>query len=451
MKVLEKYNNLSEKNKIIIKNVFGAFVIKGLSLFLALFTMPAYIRFFNDEATLGLWFTVLAVLQWILNFDLGIGNGLRNYLSLTLAQGENEEAKKYISSAYISVGILSVVCIGIFMLVNRFINWHTVFNIDTKIVSSEALETTVVIVVIGIILQLFFKLISSVLYAMQKSSINNLLALCTSVITVVSVSVFPSYTNDKNIINMAIIHALAVLIPLVFVTIVVFSMKSMKTVTPKIQSYSRRHAQNVLTLGGEFFFVQIVYMIIMNTNEYLITFFVGSKYVVEYQIYYKLFTIGSMLFTLALTPVWSTVTKAIAENDLLWIKKLYKKMIQLAMLGTVCEFLIIPFLQIGVNIWLGEEAIEMNYMYGIVFAMMGSIMIFNSVISSIANGVGKLRTQSVCFGLGALLKIPLACLFIFLFESWIGVVLANISAMVLYCIVQPIWLKCFLRDEKSGV
>ena len=81
MNILARLKGISEKNTIIYKNVIGAFAVKGASLILSLFTMPAYMRFFEDEQILGVWFTLLSVLSWILNFDLGIGNGLRNNLT----------------------------------------------------------------------------------------------------------------------------------------------------------------------------------------------------------------------------------------------------------------------------------------------------------------------------------------------------------------------------------
>ena len=37
------------KSKNAVQNIFGAFLIRGLSLVLAFFTTPAYISFFNNQ------------------------------------------------------------------------------------------------------------------------------------------------------------------------------------------------------------------------------------------------------------------------------------------------------------------------------------------------------------------------------------------------------------------
>lgn len=444
-----KFRNMSENNKIVLKNVLGAFIVKGLALFISLFTMPAYLHFFNNETVLGMWFTILSVLSWILNFDLGIGNGLRNHLTRTITQKNTSETKKYLSSAYLSIGVFCIFMMLCFIVSFDFVNWNAVFNIESTIVSEKALLLAVKIVFCGIVLQLFFKLITSVLYALQKSSLNNFLSLCTSIIILISVMLLPSGNNDQNIICMAIIHVSAVIVPLLIATIVVFSGKNLRGCAPSIKYFSIRHAKEVLSLGGVFLLVQIAYMIIMSTNEYLITLFSSNQNVVLYQVYYRLFALGSTIFSLAMTPIWSAVTKAVAEKNYRWIDVLYKRLMGLAGIASIFEFCIIFFIKIMVKLWLGDNSMQVSFYEAIPFAFLGSLMIFNSVLSSITNGTGKLKVQAKCFGIGALLKIPLAWILVKLFHSWIGVVVANVLTMGLYCIVQPYWIrKYFIQMNK---
>lgn len=444
-----KINSLLQgDNRTVIINVVAAFAIKGLALGISFFTMPSYMRFFHNEAALGLWFTVLSILTWILNFDLGIGNGLRNHLTTAIAKHDHDEIKKYLSSAYYSVGAICLLTTVLFVFAFDYINWNQVFNIDTHIVSPEALILSIKIVFVSIEMQLFLKLISSVLYAVQKSSLNNFISLVTSCITLCLVNLLPSKTNDDNIICMAIIHAIAVLLPLLITTILVFGGNQFRSYRPKLNGFSKEHARKVLSLGGSFFFVQIAYMLIMNTNDYLITLLSGNESVVEYQIYNRVFTLAGTVFALAMTPIWSVVTKAAAENNIDWIRKLYKLLMKLAILGAICEFVMIPFLQIFVNIWLKESAIIINPFCAITFAVFGGLMILSGALSSIANGLGELRTQSFCFTIGALLKVPLSIILVRLFNSWTGTVVANIISIGIYCIAQPIVLSRCLKQVK---
>ena len=446
--MLNKIRKLSENTKIVIKNTAGAFVVKGFSLVLSLFTMPAYFRFFGDNNTLGMWFSLLSVMNWILNFDLGIGNGLRNKLSASISKGEAEETKRLISSSYIAISLICGVIIIAFAGCFWFVDWNVVFSIDRSQIGPQVLETAVLIVFAGIILQMVIKLVTSVLYAMQKSSVNNFLHLSTTIITVVSLMLLPSGTNEENIIRMAIIHSVAMLLPQMIASVFVYNGEQLKGCWPSIKHFSAKHAKDVLSLGIAFLFVQTMYLVVVGTNEYLITQFSGNAAVVDYQIYYKPFGLGSTLVSLALTPIWSVVTKAFAERNLQWIKRLYNTMMKFAVLGILAQFAIIVVLQFVVDFWLSENTIAVNYWYAMSFAVLGSLMILNSVFSSIANGLGKLKVQAACFTIGAAIKVPLAWVLVQLMESWVGVVFAAVISMGVYCVVQPIYINKYLTIEE---
>ena len=56
MDLLKKY--IKDKNdRNVMANILYAFIIKGFSLFVSLFSMPLYIKYFNDDSVLGLWYT----------------------------------------------------------------------------------------------------------------------------------------------------------------------------------------------------------------------------------------------------------------------------------------------------------------------------------------------------------------------------------------------------------
>lgn len=443
-RIKEMMNN--ENNKMILNNIIGSFLIKGGSLVISLMTIPAYMRYFENQHILGLWFTILSILNWILTFDLGIGNGLRNKLVYAMVRKDELLAKKYISSAYIIIGILVIIVWVISIIIFKYINLNAIFNISSNVISNKTLNITIIITFSGIMLQFLLKIITSILYAMQRSAINNLLNLITSIIILIYVSTVTTADTSTNLILLAVVNVLAVNIPLLITTIMIFSTK-LKECKPNIKYFGKQYAKDVMILGGAFFWIQFMYMIITTTNEYLITFLASTELVVEYQVYNKLFTLVGTLFTLALTPIWSAVTKAHSEGNYPWIKKLYNILKLMAILAIICEFAIIPLFQFIINLWLGDNAIRVNYLFAFIFAISGSIFVWNGVISSIANGIGKLKIQSVFLTVGAIIKIPIAWILVKTFDSWIGVIVANIFAMSFYCIIQPIWINRILNKK----
>ena len=152
--------NIIKTNAEIFKNIIGAFIVKGCSMLLSVFLLPAYIRFFGDQNILGVWYTILSVLNWVLMFDLGIGNGLRNKLPEKLAEGNVIESKKLVSSTYISTFFLVVILGFLGTLAIQLLNWNSILNIDHRILPMRILKSAMQIAYLGLLIQFELKLIS---------------------------------------------------------------------------------------------------------------------------------------------------------------------------------------------------------------------------------------------------------------------------------------------------
>lgn len=447
--MLRKISNLEKQNLNILFNILMAFIIRGGALFVSLFTLPAYLRYFNNQALLGMWFTILSVFSWILYFDLGIGNGLRNKLVDTFVNKDNIKTKQYISSAYIIISSYALVAVLLGYVMSAFINWNSFFNISENYLQRPILLQAVRIVFLGIVIQFVLRIITSILYALQKSFVPNLLNLASSTILVLYVSNASSSSVEHNIVMLAYANVIAINLPLLVATILVFATK-LRNCLPSIKMFNRKYASDIMKLGGTFFYLQIIAMIIYNTNEFLISWFLGPSMVVNYQIYNKIFTLGGTLVTLTMTPIWSAVTKAKVENNYKWISKLNNRLMLLGAAGVCVELILVPFLQIILNLWLGDRAIKVDYLYASIFAISGSLLLWATVITQISNGLGELKIQLIFMTIGAIVNFPLAYIGAKLLNSYIAIVIANIISLTPYCIIQPISFNSFLKKKFSG-
>lgn len=434
------------RNKNIIINIIGAFLVRGLSMIVSLLTMPAYISYFQDQTILGLWFTLLSVLNWILMFDLGLGNGLRNKLPYAIAENNHEKAKRYISSTYISAFILTLFLSLLIIIVFPFIPWNKIFNIDATLISHAVLVKSVKIIFIGILIQIFLKLITSVLYAIQKPAIVNFISLLTSVIILIYVKLASSTSLEQSLINMSWANIFAVNIPLLITTIIIFS-TVLKESKPSIDMFNFKYSKEILQIGGVLLWLQLVFMIISSTNEFLVSYLTSPASVVEYQIYFKIFNAVSSIFTLALIPIWSAVTKAQAEHNYLWISKLYKLLLFMAGIVFLIELSMVPLLQKLMDFWIGESYIEVKWYYAIIIALSNSLFVLHNVNTSIGNGMSYFKTQIIWMTFAAIVNVPLAILFVNKTGSWIGVIIANIFSLLPYEVQEPIYIKSYIKGK----
>lgn len=426
----------NKKDQIMIKNIVAAFIIKGGGLCISFFSMPAFINYFNNQAVLGVWFAILSVMTWILNFDFGIGNGLRNHLVQTFTRKNILESKILISSAYIIIGTLVIICIYIGMLIIPYVNWNHFFNISTNIVDSTVMIQVIKYIYIGIMLQFFFRLISSILYALQQSAVNNFLLLLISLMQLFYILFFYNYAStEEKLINLSLVYIFFTNIPYLLVTAFVFFFQ-LKECRPNICYFRINACKKIINLGGIFFLCQLLYMVIINANDFFVTRFTNPVMNVEYNVYNRLFSLVGMIAALSLTPLWSMVTKAIEEKDYEWLKNVFNKSKKITVVITVIQFLFIFILQFIINIWLGKKFITVNYFYAFIFAIWASVFVYLSILSTFACGSGKMKLQAICYTIGVIVKILFLLLVFNFTNEWIFVVISNLIIILPYCILQ---------------
>ena len=307
------------------------------------------------------------------------------------------------------------------------------------------------IVFIGIILQFVFKLVAYILHAMQRSSINNMIGFLVSLFQVLAVLLMPLGTVSENLIRIAIVNAIVANILYIFVTIYVFRDEQLKGCGASLKCVEKSTAKATINIGLLFLWTQILHLLLVLTDDFLITKLTSPVYQVYFSIYYRLFSLVSTVFLLALTPVWSAVTKAQAEGNHKWINKIYRYANMFVLVCVIGELLLIAVLQFGINLWLGSNAIKVNYTYAFIFAVYGSIMTFQAVQETFSYGFGKVKVMCICYSVGIILKFAIAYFGTRIYpDAWIIVVIANICVILPYCIIQPHFIKKEITKIKEN-
>lgn len=427
-----------QQNRTVILNVLGAFVVKGGALLISVVLLPLYLDFFKEQEILGIWYTILSILNWIILFDLGLGQGLRNQLPKALLNRDMVLAKKYISTTYIVMTLIAILVVIAGILLIPRVDLFALFNVDEQSIEYPALQKSVTIVFCGIMLQIVLRIITSILYAMQKSVVVNVLGLLTNLIIIIMLLAVPSRSIEQNLVTMSWINVLAANVPYLVCTLVLFG-GVLKEAVPSIKAFGKKYVKEIFNVGMSLLWLQLVFMVVSSTNEFLISNFTKPQYVVEYQAYYKVFKTAAMLVSLALTPIWSAVTKAQIEKNYIWIRKVYLLFLGISGLCLLGEICLIPVLQWGMDIWLGEGKIIVSVSYAFVFALSSATFVLHNVNTSIGNGMSYFKLQIIWMTVAAIVFVPLAWLLVHLFDSWIGVVLASVIAMAPYEILAPIY------------
>lgn len=430
----------------LIKNIMGSFFVKGLSILVSYLTIPAYMSFFENQNILGVWLSIISLLTWIINFDLGIGNGLRNKVSLYLNKRDYNNAKKYISSSYVILTIIAL-CIGItgYLLIYLF-DWNQILNISIDVISVNNLKQTISFVFLGIVLYFILKIIGSILLSMEKVAIVNFLQLLTSLANLVFIVLYHDSNPETGIKNLAIFYIISLNVPYLLVSIILFIGK-LKSCKPSITYFDNDIAFSICSLGGKFFIIQLILLVINSSNEFLISNIYGPNFVVEYQVYYKLFYLIVMLFSLITNPIWSNITVAYNNHNLKRIIAIRKILNKIAIIASIGIFGMIFLFDFIMKIWLKDNSIDYNLRYGLIFSIFCILMIFVLSETAIANGITRLKSQLYILGIGAMIKFPLSFALASFNFGWISVVFVNVVILIPFLFFQNIELNVALKER----
>lgn len=441
---------INENSKIALKNISGAFVIRGAGVIISLFTTPAFIAYFDNDVILGVWYTILSVLSWFLNFDFGIGNGVRNNLTVSIANGDDVKTKKIISSGLFINFILSAIFFGLGGVLIYQIDLNWIYGVSHVDISSSILQQATLITFAGIILRFFLSTISSIWYSLQKSYINNLLSLFTSIGQLLFVLLYTPINVEEGLVSLSVSYVIMSNAPILVSALILFSTK-LRYCRPRVRYIKREAIRDVLGIGLVFFACQILYVLIMNSNEILISNLYGAEYTTHYSFYNKLTNVISLFITLAMTPLWSLITKATNEKQYTWLKKTFKLCSIIGLLTIVIQFAFIPFEQWVMDLWLKNEAIDINWITALAFACFGSVFVYQNILSTFCCGFGRMKLQLVFYAVGIVLKFLIVSIFRDFFGDWSLIVWTNVIILLPYCVVQHIALYRYLNKLEKGI
>ncbi len=447
---MSRWFSTSDGNtRIVRRNMISAFLIRGGGLAVSLISTPAYIRYFDHNEVLGVWYTLLSVLMWFLHFDLGIGNGLRIHLTRALAAGERSEARRVLSAGVFSMGGVALILWPVGMLLIGLVDLNRIYGIPSEIIRPEIVFWASALVFAGLMVRFLLGSVTAVLYALQKSAITHLSTLGISVLQCVFVLVVRPPDPETGLLWLSGAYAILSNVPLLVAGLVVFG-RNLRDCRPCLSLVDRASVRRVMSIGIVYFACSVFHLIIVHTNEFLISILFGASSTTDYTIGHKLADVVYMALTPALTPVWSVVTKAESEGDREWLCQAYRR---LKLLGTAAVLgqVILAFLwPLALRLWLSDAVppAVLDMGTAVAFAVFGAVFSYSTMLSSVACGLARLRRQFWCYLVGAVSKIVWIVILAPIVGDWRLVLWCNTAALLPYCIVEGIGLSRFFKEVK---
>lgn len=420
-----------ERTRNYLRQIKGAVAYRAVAMAASFLAIPLMIGYLGQEQ-FGVWSTLLTVMSWVVFFDLGVGNGLRNKVAESLAINERGEAARYIASGYTLIGLIALVVWVIVTGTSYFIPWQAVFN--TQAISEATLRTTVQIAVFFIVLNFWIGLIAALLGAVQKTSVVALGQLISNLAILGLVYVL-TQTTDASISQLALVYGLSLVTANILLSLWFYRRHPELRPHPYLD---KRHVRPLLHVGLQFFTIQLAVLVIFTTDKMLITQFFGPQYVTQYEVVFKLFSVITFAHSLVSAPLWSAYTDAYHRGDFTWIEGMLRK--QMMIFGGIVLAVVVLSLSARpiIAVWIGRELV-VSLPLIIVMGIFVLITIWNNIFAMLVNGIGKIRLQLYTAVVAMLVNIPLSIFFAtYLGLGLSGIVLGTICSLLLAAVALPI-------------
>jgi O-antigen/teichoic acid export membrane protein len=182
-----------------------------------------------------------------------------------------------------------------------------------------------------------------------------------------------------------------------------------------------QHIRPIMSLGLQFFIIQLACLVIFTTDKMLITQIFGAQYVTQYDVVFKLFGIITLFYSLISAPLWSSYTDAYQKKDFIWITNILIKQLQLFIIIIICVIVVI--FMIVISVW-------------------------SNIFAFFVNGLGKIKLQLYTSIIAMVINLPLAIYFTKQLGFGIeGIMYATCISLSIFALAGPVQTYLIFKND----
>ncbi|OWW27016.1 hypothetical protein B4Q04_04885 [Zobellia sp. OII3] len=428
------------------KNIFFTILIKGLGILIGFLYFPLSLDYLG-AVKFGIYLTLLSVIDWFLNFDIGIGLGLRNKFGEAVAKNDDEKAVAYVSTAYFALAMIIVFVVAVLLIINFAFPWTDWLSVESSLVSEVKLLGAVIIVAFGI--RFIAGNVYEIFYALQKMAYVEYFTFLTKFSFLVLILILPYIQSDSLFLFGSAKALTFALVPL-GVGIFYFRRKFLKY-RPSFKHAKREYFKDIFSLGTKFFVIKMAMLVIHQTNNILIASFVSLEGVPQYEAAFKYLSVFTMLFVIITNQLWPSNIEAYAKGDFEWMRKSLKTVLKV-WVGTLIIAIIMVIVSPYVyKLWL-QDHLEVPIVVSVAVAISVSLTTWVNIFNIVINGTGKVKLQMYAWVFAACINIPASIFFVKLLDlGVVGIVLGTIVSLIPVAIVSPVQVGKILSKSDKGI
>jgi O-antigen/teichoic acid export membrane protein len=351
-----------------------------------------------------MWLTISSMIALLTLTDLGVGNGLLNAVSQSLAREDVANTRRQISSAVVLLTVMAVGLAVVFALGYSMIPWSRILAVSSPQGIAEA-GPAVAVWVACFLIGLPLSAVAQVRMARQEGYIVHLAAAAGNLAAVAALVVV--ILGHQGLPVLVVAMAGPPLVASAINGIVLFKRDAPK-LRPSRALADQRVGFELLRAGFLFFVLQIAMAVAFTSDTLVLAQLIGPEAVAEYGVASKLFLIPAGFVAIALSPLWPAYGEAIARGDLAWTRSTLIRSIRASLLITLpAAIVLVAFGQPIIALWVGT-AVAPSLLLLFCFGIWTVLSAIGTSVAMLLNGAEEIRIQAGAAAVMAVVNLGLS-------------------------------------------
>jgi O-antigen/teichoic acid export membrane protein len=208
--------------------------------------------------------------------------------------------------------------------------------------------------------------------------------------------------------------------------------------SPRLRHVDFSAMRSLGKVGGKFFLIQIMALVVFQTDNLVVGHYLGSARVPEYSLTYTLFNYTSLPQAALFSYLWAAYTEAIARKDIAWVSRTFRLNLALGIAFTTVAVVVIAFIaRPFIGWWAGPTVVPSSALIAWMAAW-SLINAFTNPIACLLASAAQLRAQIIYSAFSTVSNIVLS---IYLVQRWgvEGVIAATVISYAFF-VCGPVYI-----------
>jgi O-antigen/teichoic acid export membrane protein len=413
----------------IIHGGVSAILGRGVGLVVSAISLPLTVRYLGPERY-GIWVTASTTVVMLNVIDFGIANTLTNIISRAYAADDRGSAQRFYATAFwISAAIALAIGLAVVPLWGH-INWASALHTHDPAATRDA-SLCVAIAFAFFLLSLPLNLIHRVLSGYQQTEITNYFNLTSNILGLGSILLV--IWLHGSLPQLMFVYSGTLLASTAALNLWVV-LWDKRWLLPRPGVVSRSVVSELMNSGLGFFVLQLAGLVVFNSDNIVITHYLGPAEVTPYSVAWRLAGYAAILQTAVFPSLWPAYSEAYARGEYAWVRRTFWNVARLCMGSTAAAVLIMAFFGRSIIRWyVGPAAVPSLWLL-LAMCFWTLLSTGMNVEACLLAAVNRIKWQSIFSVISVMLNVGFSVYLVQRIGS-VGVILGTILSYLMVLVV----------------